>query len=97
MTSREPFVHAVASPSVRRDIAQAVASGIPVEQLAEEFNISPSTVRSYAREWEGVQRKVQCLSEFECEAIVDGVARGSRRRWERTYGTRVVAAVVGES
>jgi hypothetical protein len=41
---RTPFQHAVANPSVRKDIAAAVRDGIPVEQLAEAFNISESTV-----------------------------------------------------
>lgn len=97
MTSREPFQHAVQNPNVRRDIAQAVRDGIPAEQLAAEFGISLSTVHRYASGWEGAQRKVQALSDFERETIREGCARGSRRRWERTYGARVVEAVVGES
>lgn len=55
MTEREPFTHAIPNASVRKDIALAVRSGIPVDQLAAEFNISPSTVRAYAAEWEDVQ------------------------------------------
>ncbi|MGV7586346.1 helix-turn-helix domain-containing protein [Mycobacterium kansasii] len=94
--SREPFTHAVPNPSVRSDIALAVADGIPPEQLAAEFGISVSTVRAYVKEWEGARRKVQALSGFEREAIIDGCRRGSRRRWERQYGARVVAQVVGE-
>lgn len=97
MTAREPFTHAVQSPSVRRDIACAVRGGIPADQLAAEFNISISTVHRYAAEWEGAQRKVQALSDFEIEAIREGCRRGSRRRWVRTYGAEVVRQVLGES
>ncbi|WP_078321712.1 helix-turn-helix domain-containing protein [Mycobacteroides chelonae] len=97
MTSREPFQHAVQNASVRRDIAAAVRDGIPAEQLAEEFSISLSTVRAYVAGWEGVQRKIQCLNEFEREAIIEGCARGARRRWERTYGAEIVRQVLGEA
>lgn len=93
---RTPFQHAVPNPSVRRDIAQAVQSGIPVEQLAEEFQIAPSTVRAYAMEWQGAQRKVQVLTAWEREAIIEGCARGARRRWERTYSPEIVRQVLGE-
>lgn len=92
----QPFTHAVPNPSVRRDIALAVRDGIPPEQLAAEFSISASTVHRYAAEWEGAVRKVQSLTGFEREAIRDGCRRGSRRRWERQYGARVVAQVMGE-
>lgn len=95
--TREPFQHAVQNASVRRDIARAVRDGIPVEQLADEFNISPSTVRAYVRECEGARRKVLTLSDFERQAIIDGCARGARRRWERTYSPEVVRQVLGES
>lgn len=94
---RTPFQHAVPNPSVRKDIAQAVHAGIPAEQLAEEFNISESTVRSYAAEWQGAHRKVQLLTDWEREAIIEGCARGARRRWERTYSPEVVRQVLGES
>lgn len=96
MTSPQPFTHAVANPSTRRDIALAVTDGIPPEQLAETFGISVSTVNRYAAEWEGAVRKAQALSDFERDAIRDGCRRGSRRRWERQYGARVVAQVMGE-
>ncbi|WP_018600991.1 helix-turn-helix domain-containing protein [Mycobacterium sp. 155] len=96
MTTPPPFTHAVANPAVRRDIAAAVRSGIPVEQLAAEFNISVSTVRAYSREWEGAQRRVAALQPDEVTAIIDGCRRGARRRWERTYGVEVVRQVMGE-
>lgn len=92
----QPFTHAVANPAVRRDIAAAVRDGIPPEQLAETFGISVSTVRAYAKEWEGAARKAQALNDFEREAIRTGVARGARRRWERQYGAEVVRQVLGE-
>ncbi|WP_396909861.1 helix-turn-helix domain-containing protein [Mycolicibacterium sp.] len=97
MTDPARFTHAVANPAVRRDIAQAVRDGIPVEQLAEEFNISVSTVRSYARQFEGVQRKLLALSNFEREAVIEGCRRGARRRWERQYGAEVVRELLGEA
>ncbi|MGV0675686.1 helix-turn-helix domain-containing protein [Mycolicibacterium fortuitum] len=97
MTERTPFQHAVANPSVRKDIAAAVRDGIPVEQLAEEFNISESTVRSYAAEWQGAHRKVQLLTDWEREAIIEGCARGARRRWERELGLEVICELLGES
>lgn len=96
MTTPQPFTHAVSNPAVRRDIALAVASGTDPEQLAETFGISVSTVLRYAAEWEGAVRKVQALSDFEREAIIDGCRRGSRRRWERQYGAGVVRQVLGE-
>lgn len=96
MSNPERFTFAVQNPGVRRDIAQAMRDGIPAEQLAAEFNISASTVRAYARQWEGVQRKVKALPEFEREAIIDGCARGARQRWERQYGAEVVRQVLGE-
>ncbi|CPR69526.1 hypothetical protein [Mycobacteroides abscessus] len=97
MTSREPFVHAVPNPQTRHEIALAVRGGISPEQLAEEFSISVSTVRSYAIEFENVQRKVQALSEFEREAIIEGCARGARQRWERQHGAEVVRQLLGEA
>ncbi|WP_234798238.1 helix-turn-helix domain-containing protein [Mycobacteroides chelonae] len=93
----QPFTHAVANPQTRRDIAAAVADGIPPEQLAAEFNISVSTVLRYAAEWEGAVRKAQALTDFEREAILTGVARGARRRWERQYDAEVVRHVMGEA
>ncbi len=51
MTERTLFTHAISNPAARRDIALAVQSGIPVEQLAEEFNISVATVHRYVNEW----------------------------------------------
>lgn len=94
---RTPFQHAVANPSVRKDIAAAVRDGIPVEQLAEAFNISESTVRSYAAEWRGAHRKVQLLTDWEKSAIIEGCARGARRRWERTYSPEVIRELLGEA
>lgn len=96
MTTPERFTHAVANPSVRRDIAAAVRDGIDPLQLAAEFNISVSTVHRYAAEWEGAQRKVQALSDFELDAIREGSRRGARRRWERQYGAEVVRQVMDE-
>lgn len=92
----EPFTHAVPNASVRKDIAEAVASGIPPEQLAAEFNISVSTVRSYAKEWEGVRRRAAALNEWERDAIIAGCRRGARARFEREYTARVVAHLLGE-
>ncbi|MGW4100622.1 helix-turn-helix domain-containing protein [Mycobacterium sp. NPDC004974] len=94
---RTPFQHAVPNPSARRDIAHAVQSGIPVEQLAAEFNVSESTVRAYAAEWQGAQRKVLVLTDWEKSAIIEGCTRGARRRWERTYSPEVVRQVLGEA
>ncbi|MBX8688094.1 helix-turn-helix domain-containing protein [Mycobacterium sp. 20091114027_K0903767] len=93
---RSPFTHAVPNPSIRRDIAQAVRDGISVAQLAEEFQIAPSTVRAYAMDWQGAQHKVQVLTDWEREAIIEGCARGARPRWERTYSPEVVRQVLGE-
>lgn len=95
MGDRDRFTHAVANPATRRDIVQAVRDGIPLEQLAAEFQISVSTVRAYAREFEGVQRKLLVLSDFEREAVIEGCRRGARRRWERTYGAEVVRELLG--
>lgn len=94
--SREPFTHAVTSPSVRKDIALAVRSGIPVEQLAEEFEISESTVRSYAKEFENVQRTIRRLDVWERESIVNACRRGGRKRWERELGMETVRELLGE-
>lgn len=97
MTTREPFVHAVANPAVRRDIALAVQSGISPEQLAEEFEISPATVRSYSREFENVQRRIRQLDPWERESIVLACRRGGRKRWERELGVETVRELLGES
>lgn len=96
MTNPARFTHAVANPSVRRDIAAAVRDGIPVEQLAAEFNISLSTVRSYAAEWEGAQRKIRNLDPWDRESIVHACRHGGRRRWERELGAEVVSQLLGE-
>lgn len=96
MTERTPFTHAVPNPSVRRDIALAVRDGIPVDQLAAEFNISESTVRSYAAEWEGVQRRIRSLDAWERESIIHACARGGRRRWERELGAEVIRQLLDE-
>jgi hypothetical protein len=96
MTTPQPFVHAVANPSTRRDIALAVADGIPAEQLAATFDISVSTVHRYATEWEGAQRRTAALSGFERQAIIDGCRRGARKRYEREYTAAVVRHVLGE-
>ncbi len=95
--SREPFVHAVTNPAVRRDIALAVQSGISPEQLAEEFSISPSTVRAYAVEFENVERTIRRLDPWERESIVNACRRGARRRWERELGVETVRQLLGES
>lgn len=94
--SREPFTHAVANPSTRSDIALAVADGIPPEQLAAEFGISVSTVRAYVKEFEAVQRRSAALTDWERQAIIDGVARGARSRFEREYTAAVVRHILGE-
>lgn len=96
MNTPQPFTHAVSNPQTRCDIAAAVRDGVDPTQLAETFGISVSTVLRYAAVWEGAVRRAQALSDFERDAIRDGVARGSRRRWERQYGARVVAQVMGE-
>ncbi|WP_435594711.1 helix-turn-helix domain-containing protein [Tsukamurella tyrosinosolvens] len=90
MTERIPFQHAVASPAVRRGIARAVQSGISVEQLAAEFDISVATVRAYARERESAQRRLRNLEPRERESIIHACHRGGRRRWERELGVEVV-------
>lgn len=96
MTDRAPFTHAVPNPSVRRDIALAVRDGISPEQLAAEFNISISTVRAYAWEWEGAQRRLRSVDPWERESIIHACHRGGRRRWERQYGAEVVRELLGE-
>lgn len=95
--THEPFTHAVSNPSTRRDIAAAVRDGVPPEQLAETFGISVSTVRAYAKEWAGVQRRAAALQPDEVAAIRAGVARGARGRYEREYTARVVAHLLGEA
>lgn len=96
MTNCSRFTYAVASPSTRRDIALAVRDGIPADQLAAEFDISESTVRSYAAEWEGVQRRIRALDPWEREGIIHACGRGGRRRWERELGVDVVRELLGE-
>lgn len=96
MTQRTPFQHAVANPATRRDIALAVQSGIPVDQLAEEFSIAESTVRAYAAEWTGVQRTIRGLDVWERESIILACRRGGRRRWERQLGVEVVRELLSE-
>lgn len=96
MTQRTPFQHAVADPATRRDIAVAVQSGIPADQLAAEFNIAPSTVRSYAKEWAGVQRTIRSLDHWERESITLACRRGGRKRWERELGAEVVRELLDE-
>lgn len=96
MTQRTPFQHAVANPATRRDIALAVADGIPVDQLAAELDISPSTVRSYSKEWAGVQRTIRSLDHWERESITLACRRGGRKRWERELGADVVRELLGE-
>ncbi|GAA4676548.1 helix-turn-helix domain-containing protein [Gordonia humi] len=96
MTSRTPFQHAVADPGTRRDIARAVADGTPVDQLAEEFDIAPSTVRRYAEEWADVQRTIRNLDHWERESITLACRRGGRRRWERELGVDAVRELLDE-
>ncbi|MBS4102851.1 helix-turn-helix domain-containing protein [Tsukamurella paurometabola] len=96
MTERTPFTHAIANPATRRDIALAVADGIPVDQLADEFNIAPATARRYAEEWAGVQRTIRRLDPWERQSIVHACRRGGRRRWERELGVDVVHELLSE-
>ncbi|NOR99683.1 Uncharacterised protein [Mycobacteroides abscessus subsp. massiliense] len=96
MNNRSKFQFAVANPAARREIALAAASGIPVEQLAEEFSISPSTVRAYSMEWEEAQRTIRNLDVWERESIVHACHRGGRRRWEQELGPAVVRELLGE-
>lgn len=96
MTERSAFTYAVQNPSVRKDIARAVADGIPVDQLAAEFNIAPATVRRYAEEWAGVQRTIRNLDAWERESIVLACRRGGRKRWERELGADVVHELLDE-
>ncbi|MBE5513728.1 Uncharacterised protein [Mycobacteroides abscessus subsp. abscessus] len=96
MSTPIPFQHAVANPDTRRDIALAVASGIAPEQLAAEFNISVSTVRAYAKEFEGTKRRAAALTDWERDAIRAGCRRGVRARYEREYTAAVVRQVMGE-
>ncbi|MDO3108638.1 helix-turn-helix domain-containing protein [Mycobacteroides abscessus] len=96
MTERTPFQFAIDNPAVRRDIALAVADGVSPEQLAEEFDISESTVRSYAAEWEGVQRRIRSLDAWERESIIHACARGGRQRWERELGAEVIRQLLDE-
>lgn len=96
MSTAQKFTHAIASPSVRRDIALAVRAGVPVDQLAETFAISVSTVNRYVKEWEGARRRTAALQPDEVAAIRAGVARGARRRYEREYTAAVVRHVLGE-
>lgn len=96
MSNCSRFTFAVANPSTRKDIALAVQSGIPVEQLAEEFEISVSTLRAYAAEWENVRRTIRALDPFERESIIHACARGGRRRWERELGPEVVRQLLDE-
>lgn len=92
----ERFQHAIPNASVRRDIALAVAAGVPVEQLAAEFDISASTVRSYAAEFQGAQRVLANIDDHTRGAIIAGCRGGARKRWERQYGARVVEMILGE-
>ena len=96
MPNPTTFTFAVQNPFTRRAIALAVRDGIPVEQLAAEFEISVSTVRSYAAEWEGAQRKIRALDSWERESIVNACRSGGRRRWERELGAEAVRALLGE-
>ncbi|CPR93625.1 helix-turn-helix domain-containing protein [Mycobacteroides abscessus] len=89
-TQRQPFAFAVPNPETRREIAQAVADGIPPEQLAAEFSISEATVRAYHSEFAGTQRRVQLLTADDREQILAGVRRGARSRYVRQYGEGVV-------
>lgn len=96
-TQRTPFQYAVPDPAQRRDIALAVESGIPVEQLAEEFGISETTVRAYHQEWAGTQRRIAVLTADDKEQIIAGVRRGARARYVRQHGARVVDEVLREA
>lgn len=96
MTNPARFTHAVQNAAVRRIIAEQLDAGADPAELAARYSISVSTTHRYAAEWRGTQRKVQRLSDFEREAIRESCRRGARKRWERTYGVRVVEAVMGE-
>lgn len=96
MTERTPFQHAIENPATRREIAAAVRDGIDPQQLAEEFRISLSTVRSYAAQFENVQRTIRRLDAWERESIVLACKRGGRRRWERELGVETVRELLGE-
>jgi DNA-binding NarL/FixJ family response regulator len=89
-TQRTLFQYAISDPQQRRDIAHAVESGIPVEQLAEEFDISEATVRAYHSEFAGTQRRVAVLTEDDKQQILAGVRRGARSRYVRQFGKNVV-------
>lgn len=92
-TPRTPFQFAIPDPQQRRDIALAVADGIPPEQIAEEFGISETTVHAYCREWAGTRRRVQLLTQDDREQIVAGVKRGAKARYIRQYGRAVVSEI----
>lgn len=90
MSTRTPFEYAIPDPAQRRDIALAVESGIPVEQLAAEFDVAESTIRAYHAEFAGTQRRVQLLTADDRQQILAGVKRGARARYVRQYGRAVV-------
>ncbi|MFV8137413.1 helix-turn-helix domain-containing protein [Mycolicibacterium senegalense] len=94
--THEPFTHAVANPQTRGLIAEQIASGVDPVEVAARYGISATTARRYAVEFEGARRRVAALQPDEVAAIRDGVARGSRRRWERQHGAEVVRQVLGE-
>lgn len=94
--SPQPFTHAVPNPSVRRDIAEQLASGADPVEVAARHDISVTTAHRYAKEFEGTKRRVSALTDWEREAIRAGVARGARRRYEREYTAAVVRHVLGE-
>lgn len=97
MSTRQPFAFAVPDPAQRRDIALAVESGIPVDQLAAEFSISETTVRAYHSEFAGTRRRVQLLTTDDKEQIIAGVRRGARARYVRQHGKPVVDQVLIEA
>lgn len=93
----QPFTHAVVNPSVRRLIAEQIASGGDPVEVAARHGISVATAHRYRTEFEGVQRRAAALTDWERRAIIDGVARGARARFEREYTAAVVRHVMGEA
>lgn len=62
-------------------------------ELAAAHGISDATVRRYAAE-AYAERRSRALPDHMRSAMIVGCRAGSRHRWERQYGTRVVAAVL---
>lgn len=93
----ERFQHAIPNASIRRLIAEQLADGADPVEVAARYDISASTAQRYRSEFEGARRKALSLNDFEREAIIAGCRGGSRRRWERQYGSEVVRQLLGEA